>query len=92
MSADLPEPAGRGPASLRDSLELVLPALPSELVSATAIPWLRAVASVLPPVHRAGFECRLADTEHEVDLQQGIFAGDGEPAQLRELPDPRRTR
>ena len=82
MSADLPEPAGRGPASLRDSLELVLPALPSELVSATAIPWLRAVASVLPPVHRAGFECRLADTEHEVDLQQGIFAGDGEPAQL----------
>ena len=82
MSADLPEPARRGLASLRDSLELVLPTLPAELVSAAAIPWLRAVASVLPPVHRAGFECRLADTEHQVDLQQGIFASDGEPAQL----------
>jgi hypothetical protein len=68
--------------SLRDSLELVLPALPAELVSAEVIPWLRAVAGVLPPVHRAGFECRLAENEHEVDLQQGIFAGDGEPARL----------
>jgi hypothetical protein len=82
MSAASPEPARRGPASLRDSLELVLPALPAELVSAEAIPWLRAVASVLPPVHRAGFECRLADTEDEVDLQQGIFASDAEPARL----------
>ena len=69
-------------ARLADSLELVIPGLAPELVEAAAIPWLRAAARVLPPIHRAGFECRLAADAHEVDLQQGIFAADGEPAEL----------
>jgi Prenyltransferase and squalene oxidase repeat len=67
---------------LVDSLELVIPGLGPELVDGGAIPWLRAAARALPPVHRAGFECRLAPDSHEVDLQQGIFATDGEPAEL----------
>ena len=69
-------------ARLADSLELVLPALVRELVDDAAISWLRAAARALAPIHRAGFECRLAEDAPEVDLQQGIFAQDGEPAQL----------
>lgn len=77
MSAASPEPA-----RLADSLELVIPGLAPELVGPDAIPWLRAAARALPPIHRAGFECRLEADAHEVDLQQGIFADDGEPAEL----------
>ena len=69
-------------ARLADSLELVLPALARELVDDAAIPWLRTAARALAPIHRAGFECRLAADAPEVDLQQGIFAQDGEPAEL----------
>ncbi|HET6864625.1 MAG TPA: prenyltransferase/squalene oxidase repeat-containing protein [Solirubrobacteraceae bacterium] len=77
MSVTWPEPS-----RLADSLELMIPALAPELVDDAAIPWLRAAARVLPPIHRAGFECRLAADAQEVDLQQGIFADDGEPAEL----------
>jgi hypothetical protein len=67
---------------LADSLEVMIPGLAPELVDAAAIPWLRVAARALPPIHRAGFECRLAADAHDVDLQQGIFAEDGEPAEL----------
>jgi Prenyltransferase and squalene oxidase repeat len=77
MSVPSPEPA-----RLADSLELVLPALARELVDDAAIPWLRTAARALAPIHRAGFECRLAADAPEVDLQQGIFAQDEEPAEL----------
>jgi hypothetical protein len=76
------EPAEHGQPSLRDSLELVVASLPSELVQEEAKPWLNSIASVLPPVHHAGFECRLGVAETTVDLQQGIFATDGGPARL----------
>jgi Prenyltransferase and squalene oxidase repeat len=74
-----------GPArrsGLPASLELVLPSLPPELAGGQAIPWLRAVAGVLPPIHRAGFECRLDGDDPVVDLQQGVFAADREPERL----------
>jgi len=77
MSVASPEPA-----RLADSLELMIPGFAPELVDDAAIPWLRAAAEALPPIHRAGFECRLAPDAQEVDLQQGIFADDGEPAEL----------
>src|SRR5438552_3908262 len=48
--------------------------------------WIRnglaAAAAILPPVHRAGFECRLAAGSDDVDLQQGIFSTEDEPTRL----------
>ncbi len=82
MFVDSTEFARRRQPSLLDSLELVLPSLPAALVRPEAKPWLVAMASVLPPVHHAGFECRLGATETTVDLQQGVFATHGEPARL----------
>jgi hypothetical protein len=68
--------------SLGDSLELMRSSVPTELVGPEAWPWLASVAAVLPPLHHAGFECRLGATETAVDLQQVIFAIDGEPHRL----------
>ncbi len=67
---------------MADSLAVVAPWLSPELVPAAAIPALTAVASALPPIHRAGFECRLAADDDQVDLQQGVSASDHEPAHL----------
>jgi hypothetical protein len=82
MSAVAPERAESGAPRLSDSLALIQPWLLPQLVPSTALPWLSSVARVLPPVHRAGFECGLAGDEPTVDLQQGIFSTDGEPARL----------
>lgn len=71
-----------GSRRLAESFGLILPSLPAELVPRDAIPWLSATAAVLPPVHRAGLECRLAADEHSVDLQQGIYNTGTEPAHL----------
>ncbi|HEX2088034.1 MAG TPA: hypothetical protein VHF89_20270, partial [Solirubrobacteraceae bacterium] len=68
--------------SLAESLALVRPDLPPELVPAAARDDLDALARGLAPVHRAGFEVRLGDSP-QVDLQQGFAAGDGELARLR---------
>jgi hypothetical protein len=76
MSARLPE------ARLADSLALVLPALPEQLVPAEAVAGLTALAKTLPPVHVAGFECRLAEGDASVDLQQAVFERDGHPAAM----------
>ncbi|MGA2013453.1 MAG: prenyltransferase/squalene oxidase repeat-containing protein [Solirubrobacteraceae bacterium] len=78
MSPRSPDPGVR----LAESLALVRPALPAALVSAAAASTIAALAQVLAPVHRAGFECRLTAGEDRVDLQQGIFASDGEPELL----------
>lgn len=68
--------------TLGSSLELVVPWLDGELVGPTALERIRSAASLLPPVHRAGFECRLAPTDDQVDLQQGIRFQDNEVAWL----------
>jgi len=67
---------------LADSFALVAPLLPSELVSAATGDALSTVAAALPPIHRAGLECRLAADDDQVDLQQGFLARDGEPRRL----------
>ena len=71
MSRRLPE------ARLADSLALVASALPGELVGPDAVDELTALARTLPPVHVAGFECRLSADDPSVDLQQAVFARDG---------------
>jgi hypothetical protein len=67
---------------LGDSLGLILPGLAPELVPSESRSWLTTVAGVLPPIHRAGFECRLADGDDDVDLQLGVWASEEEPARL----------
>jgi hypothetical protein len=52
--------------------------VPPALVSAERLDQVATVASALPPVHLAGFECRLAGDDGQVDLQQGIFWRDHE--------------
>jgi squalene-hopene/tetraprenyl-beta-curcumene cyclase len=81
MPASSPAPEARR-QNLGDSLGLIVPALKPELVGPASLPWLTAVAAVLPPIHRAGFECRMADGDDSVDLQQGVPASDEEPARL----------
>ena len=66
-------------ARLGDSLRLVAPALPRALVDAEALEFLFAVADALPPIHCAGFECRLGPGSGQVDLQQGFSVRGGAP-------------
>lgn len=68
--------------TLADSLALTLPDVPAALVPHEARAPLVALAGRLAPIHRAGFEVRLA-RGGEIDFQQGVEAGDGEPAILR---------
>lgn len=82
MPAAAPPPANSAAPRLGDSLRLILPSVPPELVGPEATGWLTSAAAVLPPVHRAGFECRLAADQPGVDLQQGIFATEDEPGRL----------
>lgn len=70
--------------SLNDSLRLVLPVLPTELVPKDSWWDLGELASVLAPLHCAGFECRLGRDASRVDLQQRILASDEEPHRLRD--------
>lgn len=72
------EIAGRG--GLGSSLALVLPFLDPALVGVSEADELMAAANALPPLHRAGFECRLAADDPAVDLQQGLITADGNPA------------
>jgi hypothetical protein len=75
-------------ASLADTLELMLPGVPEELVGSEARPALRALARELAPVHYCGFEVRLGESD-EVDLQQCFSSGNGAipdlPERLSEL-------
>ncbi|MGQ0703487.1 MAG: hypothetical protein ACT4PM_10190 [Gemmatimonadales bacterium] len=73
--------------TLADSLDLVVPWLDSELVDPETLAKLRLVAELLPPVARAGFECRLDPDARQVDLQQGISSGNGELAVLQAVLD-----
>ena len=52
-----------------------------------ALDRMRVVADLLPPVHRAGFECRLAPDDDRVDLQQGIVPSSWEPAAVAALAE-----
>ena len=67
---------------LRDSFALIAPSLAPELISAGWASTLAAVADALPPVHTAGFECRLGAGARQVDIQQGIHRLDGHPAAI----------
>lgn len=67
---------------LAESLELVTPSLAPELVPAATVGALTKLAQTLPPIHRAGFECRLRAGDQRVDFQQGIPRGDEEPGRL----------
>jgi hypothetical protein len=68
-------------ATLADSLDVVLPEVPSALVPGSLHPHLRALSRELPAVPRCGFEVRLGDSP-EVDFQQNIVGDDGEPGRL----------
>jgi hypothetical protein len=70
-------------ARLADSLDLVLPALPPELVPPDKLPALRSLAAALAPTIRCGFEVRLGDSASEVDFQQGVLALPDERERLR---------
>lgn len=54
--------------SMEDYLNVVVPYLPSELVSASALSNIRALSKVLPPFSLAGFESRLGTAQPVVDL------------------------
>ncbi|MDQ6945873.1 MAG: terpene cyclase/mutase family protein [Actinomycetota bacterium] len=78
-SPELPPPRR---ARLSDSLAVVSPSLPPEVVSPERVAMLTALATALPPARAAGFECSLAAGNLHVDLQLGVSARDGEPAAL----------
>jgi hypothetical protein len=63
-------------------MALALPAFPAGIADSLTIDRFRDVARRLPPVHRAGFECRLGETDPRVDLQLGVAAATAEPAAL----------
>lgn len=69
-------------SSLRDSLVLVLAALPEEIVGLADQERLARLAASLAPIHCAGFEVRLTGGDRAVDLAQRIVAFDGEPTRL----------
>ena len=68
--------------SLAESLPLFDPFLDGALLSKDASARLLGVARHLPPVHRAGFECRLSAGDGQVDLQQGIIPKEWEQSAL----------
>jgi Squalene-hopene cyclase C-terminal domain len=68
--------------TLRQSLELAMPSFQPELVKPDMTTRLTALAGVLPPIHRARFECRLGPDDDVVELQQRVHSADGEPARL----------
>ena len=70
--------------TLEASLRLVRPQLAEDLVPASAADDLCRLAAKLAPIHCAGFEVRLGETESAVDLVQRISAGRGEPMVLAE--------
>jgi len=69
-----PRNTSSGPtgSTLYSSLRAVAPALPPPLVGLEVRDALAALAARLPPVHHAGFECRLAAAAPRVDLHQGF--------------------
>jgi hypothetical protein len=82
-SASPPErPPASGAPRLAGSLTLIAPWLPAELVAPAALERLSSVAGVLPPVHRADFECRLGAGAGDAGLRQGILIADGEPGRV----------
>lgn len=78
----MPSPAEPPGAGLGATLRLASRHLPAELVGAHQAGALAAVASALPPVHFAGFECRLSPGDHPVDFQQGLRARQSDRATL----------
>jgi hypothetical protein len=62
--------------SLDDSLQVILPHLPLDLVSPDVLPAIRQVARSLPPLHWGGFECRLGENKTRIDFHQGITTDD----------------
>lgn len=66
------------------TFEILRPHLSPALFTPAAVHRLRHVARRIVPVPavRLGFECRLGRDASQVDLQQGILAGDGEPLAL----------
>lgn len=65
-------------STLNDSLQVVLPHLSHHLAGLAEKRLLVALASHLPPIDRAGFECRLANSDSRVDIAQSIMARGGE--------------
>ncbi|MEA5622969.1 prenyltransferase/squalene oxidase repeat-containing protein [Nostoc sp. UHCC 0251] len=65
--------------TLADSLNIILPALATELATSTSLSYLQKLAKLSAPIPRAGFEIRLNRENHQVDLQQGIFYQDDQP-------------
>ncbi len=62
--------------SLDDSLQVIIPHLPLNLVSPDVLPAIRQMARALPPLHWGGFECRLGENRTLIDFHQGIVAND----------------
>jgi len=72
----MPEDAGG--AGLGQSLRVVRPDVPGALVSPPVLERVARLADTLPPVHCAGFECRLGAGDGRVDFQQRIVPARGE--------------
>jgi len=70
-------------SSLNDSLQIILPDLHHSLVTADALQPIVMLTRLLPPIHCAGFECRLGGNSTHVDFQQRVLANRSEPEQLR---------
>ena len=70
---------------LAEVLALVLPALDPALAGSDTANRISQLGALLPSLPLGGFECRLEDADPQVDLQQGILSGDGEPAAFAAL-------
>ncbi|MGV3711094.1 MAG: prenyltransferase/squalene oxidase repeat-containing protein [Gemmatimonas sp.] len=60
-------------AGIQPSLALIRDAMAPELFSSESLRSLNELSTHLPPVQRAGFECRLDAGSTQVDLQQGFL-------------------
>jgi hypothetical protein len=71
---------------IAEALETMRAGLPASLVPPECVPRLWRIASSLVPIAplRIGLECRLGTGAETVDIQQGIYATNGEPVLLAE--------
>jgi hypothetical protein len=71
---------------IAEALETMRAGLPASLVPPECVPRLWRIASSLVPIPklRIGLECRLGTGAETVDIQQGIYATNGEPVLLAE--------
>lgn len=82
--SERPPTARPGRSTFADGVRPVTPYLGRALVTPSAAQRIHRQASLLPPVHRGGFECRLDASDGRVDLHQIIYPVPSERVALRE--------